>query len=158
MRDLCIEGVASHGGPESCVGVREGVGEALTGTSTVPAERLRAQAPDHVWAIDFQWDQTADGHNLKLLHVVDEFTREALAIECRRRINADQTVNVLDRLVTKRGSTRIHPLRQRPGDDRQRAQRLVSVSPGPAAPTSSPARRGRTPTSKASAAASATSS
>jgi hypothetical protein len=31
MRVLCIEGVAIHGGPESCVGVREGVGEALAG-------------------------------------------------------------------------------------------------------------------------------
>ena len=31
MRELCIEGLAIHGGPESCVGVREGVGEALTG-------------------------------------------------------------------------------------------------------------------------------
>jgi putative transposase len=74
------------------------------GISTVPADRLRAEQPDHVWAIDFQWDQTADGHNLKLLHVVDEFTREALAIECRRRIDADQIVNVLDRLVAERGS------------------------------------------------------
>jgi putative transposase len=74
------------------------------GESTVPAARLRAEAPDHVWAIDFQWDQTADGHNLKLLHVVDEFTREALAIECRRRIDADQTVAVLDRLVGERGT------------------------------------------------------
>ena len=63
------------------------------GESTVPADRLRAERPDHVWAIDFQWDQTADGHNLKLLHVVDEFTREALAIECHRRIDADQTVD-----------------------------------------------------------------
>ena len=33
MRVLYIEGVAIHGGPESCVGVREGVGEALTGVS-----------------------------------------------------------------------------------------------------------------------------
>jgi len=74
------------------------------GESTVPAERLRAEAPDHVWAIDFQFDQTADGHNLKLLHVVDEFTREALAIECHRRIDADKTVSVLDRLVGERGT------------------------------------------------------
>jgi putative transposase len=74
------------------------------GESTVPADRLRAQRPDHVWAIDFQWDQTADGHNLKLLHVVDEFTREALAIECHRRIDADKTVAVLDRLITERGT------------------------------------------------------
>jgi putative transposase len=74
------------------------------GDSTVPAERLRAERPDHVWAMDFQFDQTADGHILKLLHVVDEFTREALAIECRRRIDADHTVSVLDRLVAERGT------------------------------------------------------
>jgi putative transposase len=74
------------------------------GTCTVPAERLRAEAPDHVWAPDFQFDQTADGRIVKLLHVVDEFTREALAIECRRRIDADATVAVLERLVAERGS------------------------------------------------------
>ena len=45
-----------------------------------------------MWALDFQFDQTADGRILKLLHVVDEFTREALAIECERRIDADHTV------------------------------------------------------------------
>ena len=72
------------------------------GVSTVPAERLRAERPDHVWALDFQFDQTADGRILKLLHVVDEFTREALAIECRRRIDADRTVATLDRLVAER--------------------------------------------------------
>jgi putative transposase len=73
------------------------------GVSTVPAKRLAAWQPDHVWAIDFQFDQTGDGRILKLLHVVDEFTREALAIECRRRIDADTTVAVLDRLVLTRG-------------------------------------------------------
>jgi putative transposase len=73
------------------------------GSSTVPAKRLVAERPDHVWAIDFQFDQTADGRILKLLHVVDEFTREALAIECRRRIDADATVAVLDRLAAVRG-------------------------------------------------------
>jgi len=35
--------------------------------------------------------------------VVDEFTREALAIECHRRIDADRTVATLERLVGKRG-------------------------------------------------------
>jgi len=73
------------------------------GVSTAPAKRLAAEQPDHVWAIDFQFDQTADGRILKLLHVVDEFTREALAVECRRRIDADSTVAVLDRLVAARG-------------------------------------------------------
>lgn len=74
------------------------------GDSMVPADRLRAEAPDHVWALDFQYDQTADGRILKLLHVVDEFTREALAIECHRRIDADKTVATLDRLAAERGS------------------------------------------------------
>ncbi len=59
------------------------------GNSTVPAARLAAERPDHVWAIDSQSDQTADGRILKLLHVVDELTREALAVERRRRIDAD---------------------------------------------------------------------
>ena len=57
-----------------------------------------------MWAIDFQFDQTQDGHNLKLLHVVDEFTREALAIECHRRIDADKLIAVLDRLVAERAT------------------------------------------------------
>ncbi len=74
------------------------------GESTVPADRLRAQRPDHVWALDFQFDQTADGRVLKLLNVVDEFTREALAIHVARRIDADQTVNVLERLANQRGA------------------------------------------------------
>jgi putative transposase len=73
------------------------------GDSTVPAKRLRAERPDQVWALDFQFDQTADGRILKLLHVVDEFTREALTIECHRRIDADTTVAVLDRLIAARG-------------------------------------------------------
>jgi putative transposase len=37
-----------------------------------------------VWAFGSQFDRTADGHLLKLLHVVAEFTREALAIKCSR--------------------------------------------------------------------------
>jgi putative transposase len=38
------------------------------GESTVPADRLRAERPDEVWALDYQFDQTADGRILKLLH------------------------------------------------------------------------------------------
>jgi len=72
------------------------------GDSTVPAERLRAERPDHVWALDFQFDQTADGRILKLLHVVDEFTREALSIKCARRIDADATVKALEALTVSR--------------------------------------------------------
>ena len=75
------------------------------GTSTCPADRLAAEHPDHVWALDYQFDQTEDGGRLKLLNVVDEHTREVLAIAVDRRIDADATVDLLDRLVSERGST-----------------------------------------------------
>jgi putative transposase len=75
------------------------------GTSTCPADRLAAEHPDHVWALDYQFDQTTDGRILKLLNVVDEHTREALTITVERRIDADATVAALDRLVAERGTT-----------------------------------------------------
>ncbi len=58
------------------------------GESTVPAKRLRAERPNHVWALDYQFDTTSDGRTLKLLHVVDEYTREALAMRVARSIDA----------------------------------------------------------------------
>jgi putative transposase len=74
------------------------------GVSTTPADRLAAEHPDHVWALDYQFDQTQDGRILKLRNVVDEHTREALTIQVERRIDADATVKVLDRLVAERGT------------------------------------------------------
>jgi putative transposase len=72
------------------------------GESTVPASRLAAKRPDHVWALDYQHDQTADGRVIRLLNVVDEYTREALAMLVARSIDADTTVAVLERLVAER--------------------------------------------------------
>src|SRR2546421_7423625 len=57
------------------------------GESTVPSERLRAERPNQVWAFDFQFDQTADGKVIKLLNVVDEFTREALEMLVERSVD-----------------------------------------------------------------------
>src|SRR5215212_6203437 len=74
------------------------------GVSTTPADRLAANHPNHVWALDYQFDQTTDGRILKLLNVVDEHTREALTITVDRRIDADTTVKLLDRLVAERGA------------------------------------------------------
>ncbi|MGH2955138.1 MAG: DDE-type integrase/transposase/recombinase [Solirubrobacterales bacterium] len=45
-----------------------------------------------------------DGRELKFLNIVDEFTREALEIEVERTIDADETVAVLERLVSERGA------------------------------------------------------
>jgi transposase InsO family protein len=70
--------------------------------------RLRATHPDHVWALDFQSDETADGRALRLLNVVDEFTREALGGEVARSITAEDTVATLERLVAARGTAPAH--------------------------------------------------
>jgi putative transposase len=64
---------------------------------------LTAAVPNEVWAIDFVSDRTADGRPIKILTVTDEHTREALATPAARRIGADQTVSVLERIVEQRG-------------------------------------------------------
>ncbi len=60
--------------------------------------------PNVIWAMDFQFDTTANGRTLKMLNVIDEFTREALAINVDRCIDADGVVAVLDRLALQRGA------------------------------------------------------
>jgi putative transposase len=60
--------------------------------------------PNVIWAMDFQFDTTADGRTLKMLNVIDEFTREALDVHVDRRIDADGVVAVLDRLALDRGA------------------------------------------------------
>ena len=60
--------------------------------------------PNVVWAMDFQFDQTRDGRMLKILNVVDEFTREALATDVERSIDADGVVRCLERLAKDRGA------------------------------------------------------
>jgi putative transposase len=73
------------------------------GESSTPTARLHAKRPDHVWALDYQFDVTATGRTLKILHVVDEFTRESLADMVAYSIDADATVAVLDKIAVVRG-------------------------------------------------------
>jgi putative transposase len=74
------------------------------GISTTPADRLSATYPNHVWALDFQFDVTSTGRTLKLLNITDEFTRESLSDLVDYSIDADRTVEVLDNLVLERGA------------------------------------------------------
>src|SRR4026208_1625461 len=60
--------------------------------------------PHALWALDFQFDVTIDGRTLKLLNVIDEFTRECPAIVVDRSIDADAVVALLDRLTAERGA------------------------------------------------------
>ncbi len=64
--------------------------------------------PNVLWALDFQFDTLADGRTIKMLNVIDEFTRECLAIEVDRTIDADRVVAVLDRLAGERGGPPVY--------------------------------------------------
>ena len=60
---------------------------------------LRAEYPHHVWAIDFQFDQTMDGRRLKLLNIVDEYSRTCLAIRVGRRCKAIDVIDSIEELL-----------------------------------------------------------
>lgn len=60
-------------------------------------------APNALWALDFQFDVTVDGRTLKLLNIVDEYTRECPAIVVDRSIDADRVVAALDAIALHRG-------------------------------------------------------
>ncbi len=66
----------------------------------------RAEHQNHVWSYDFLMDRTEDGRQLKLLPVVDEYTRECLAIETDTSLTSKQVVQVLSRLMQQRGEPR----------------------------------------------------
>ena len=63
----------------------------------------RARHPNHVWSYDFMYDRTEDGRQLKILTVVDEFTRHALALVVRRSLSAVDVVTTLKDLFQKFG-------------------------------------------------------
>src|SRR6187551_2197451 len=63
-------------------------------------------AINHVWAYDFVFDTCADGRQLKCLTVVDEWTRECLAIDVAGSIRSGRVVDVLARLVSLHGAPR----------------------------------------------------
>jgi putative transposase len=72
----------------------------------VPTGQMCPIAPNAIWAADFQFDQTGNGRTLKILNVIDEFTREALATEVERSIDADHVVSILDKIAGERGFPR----------------------------------------------------
>jgi putative transposase len=59
-----------------------------------------------VWAYDFVYDSCANGQQLKCLTVVDEWTREALAIDVASAIRSARVIDVLSRLVSVHGAPR----------------------------------------------------
>jgi putative transposase len=65
--------------------------------------RLRPTHRDHVWSYDFLFDRTRDGRGVKIMTVIDEYTRECLALRAGRSLDSEDVLEVLDDLFMRRG-------------------------------------------------------
>jgi transposase InsO family protein len=65
--------------------------------------RLRPAYRNHVWSYDFVADRTTDGKPLKMLTIIDEYTRECLAIDVARTIRAENVIDRLAKLFIRKG-------------------------------------------------------
>ncbi|SLN58078.1 Integrase core domain protein [Roseovarius albus] len=59
--------------------------------------------PNHIWAIDFVHDKLSNGRSYKMLTVLDEYTREALCVAVRPKMNANDVLDALHPLLMKHG-------------------------------------------------------
>lgn len=73
------------------------------GSSVNGCVRRRAAHPDHVWCWDFVFDRTATGSPLKWLSIIDEYTRECLALKVDRSITSEDLIDTLAELFAMRG-------------------------------------------------------
>ncbi|MGD1730049.1 DDE-type integrase/transposase/recombinase, partial [Klebsiella pneumoniae] len=74
-----------------------------------PVPLVTPEAMNQSWSIDFMHDALVCGRRFRTFNVVDDFNREALAIEIDLNIPAQRVVRVLDRIVANRG----YPLKMR---------------------------------------------
>ena len=65
--------------------------------------RMRPNAPNHVWAIDFVHDKLSNNRPYKMLTVVDEYTRQALAVHVAHKMSAADVLEVLYPLLITHG-------------------------------------------------------
>jgi len=65
--------------------------------------RLRPEYPNHVWSYDFVEDRTHDGRKYRMLNLIDEFTRECLAIRVDRKLNSTDVIDILSDQFILRG-------------------------------------------------------
>ena len=71
--------------------------------SIVVCIRLRAEHPNHVWSYDFVHHRTDDGKVFRALNILDEFSRECLAIRIKRKLNSTDVIDTLTDLFILRG-------------------------------------------------------
>jgi putative transposase len=65
--------------------------------------RLRPEYRNHVWSYDFVMAQTSNGRPLRMLNIIDEYTRECLCIKVARKITAQDVLEELFDLIVEKG-------------------------------------------------------
>jgi len=65
--------------------------------------RLKPEFPGHVWSYDFVQERTEDGRSFRILNVIDEFTRECLAVKVKRHLDHEDVQECLTGLFCARG-------------------------------------------------------
>jgi transposase InsO family protein len=86
-------------GPRAVARPRRPHGQDVNGCHLRPS-----RGKDDVWTWDFIFDRTADGRTLKWLSLIDEYTRECLALEARRRMTAEEVRGILAAVIAERGA------------------------------------------------------
>lgn len=119
--------------------------------------RLRPGRPNHVWSYDFVESRTHDGRKVRMLNVLDEFTRECLIIRIARKLISADVIDVLSELFILRGIPGHIRSDNGPEFIATAVRTWISPRSAPDAPSSSPGALGRTATARASTRSSATS-
>ena len=110
--------------------------------------RLRAAWPNHVWPYDFVEGRTHEGRKFRMLCIIDEFTREALAIRVKRKLNSTHVLEALADVMVRRGAP--DDIRSDNGPEFVATTlRNGSLTSERRRPTSSPSARGRTASARA---------
>lgn len=65
--------------------------------------RFRPEYADHVWSYDFMVERTTNGKAFRILNIIDEFTRECLAVRIERKISSQDVIDELFKLFVFRG-------------------------------------------------------
>ncbi len=66
--------------------------------------RLRAEHPNHVWSYDFVESRTSKGLKIKILNIIDEYTRECLASHAAFRLRSEDVKNILREFMVQKGT------------------------------------------------------
>ena len=77
------------------------------GISKNACNKLRAEYPNHCWSYDFKFDVTEDGHQLKFLVIIDEFTRRCLRIRVGRSCPSEDVISTLAELFKEHGRPKL---------------------------------------------------